>query len=86
MNITEFQSAIATVIRNDELKEGDIIRHLGGLLQVISEPEYTSYGIEFNALWLDIDSPNNTQQLCFNPNLLVELVSHFPVSSTQLVA
>lgn len=66
-------------IHADELTEGDIIRHFtGDIWQVISEPQYTCSGITFDVLWLDVDSPDNTQNVCFAPNWRFELVSHQP--------
>ncbi len=64
-------------IASDQLTIGDIIKHgTGDLWQVISEPQYTCSGIEFEVLWLDVDSPDNTQSVCFAPQWRFELVSH----------
>lgn len=69
--------AIASTIRADELTESDIVRHLtGDLWQVLTEPQYTCSGIEFEVLWLDVDSPDNTQEVCFHPRWQFELVTH----------
>lgn len=84
--ITESQSAIATKILADELTEGDILLHLGSHSQLISKPQNTIRGIVFNALWLDLDSNSNTQQLCFHKDSLFELVSQMPVFDTRLAA
>lgn len=66
-------------LRADELTEGDIIKHVtGDIWQVISEPEYFSRGICFEVLWLDIPDPNNTQEVCFAPELRFELVNYQP--------
>ncbi len=65
------------IIASDQLTIGDIIKHdTGDFWQVISEPQYTCSGIEFEVLWLDVDSPNNTQSVCFAPGWQFELVSH----------
>lgn len=70
------------IITSDQLTIGDIIKHgTGDLWQVISEPQYTCSGIEFEVLWLDVDSPGNTQSVCFAPQWRFELVSHQPECS-----
>lgn len=81
--ITSLSNAFApdlsdrTTITADELTIGDIIKHdTGDLWQVLSEPQYTCSGIEFDVLWLDVDSPDNTQSVCFAPSWRFELVSH----------
>ena len=69
-------NAIASFLRADELTEGDIIRHFtGDLWQVLTEPQYTCSGIEFEVLWLNVDSPDNIQSVCFAPGWRFELVS-----------
>ena len=56
----------ATQICADQLTEGDIIRHFtGDTWQVISEPGYTSSGISFEVLCLDVETPPNTQTVVF---------------------
>lgn len=68
-----------TQIHADELTEGDIIKHVtGDIWQVISEPEYTNRGICFEVLWLDVDSPDNTQSVSFAPEWRFELVNYQP--------
>jgi hypothetical protein len=60
----------------DQLTYGDIVKSpKGDSWQVISEPQYTCSGIEFDVLWLDIDSPDNTQQVCFNPSWRFDLAT-----------
>ena len=76
---TKSQTAIATTsvseaersyrIPAEQLTEGDVVLHLGNRILVTTEPQYTYQGIVFDALWLDIDSRDNTQQLCFQPTL-----------------
>lgn len=67
------------IIHADELTEGDIIKHFtDDTWLVISEPKYTCSGITFDILWLDVDSLDNTQSVCFAPNWRFELVSHQP--------
>jgi len=34
---------------------------------IITEPEYTTRGISFDVLCLDVEAPNNTQTVCFDP-------------------
>ena len=70
------QEAIAAQICADELTEGDLIRHLGQNWQVINEPRFTRRGIAFEVLWLDVDSPDNTQEVCFHSAWKFELVTH----------
>lgn len=84
MYITESESAIASAIHADELTQGAIILHLGSRIQRISQPQYTTRGIMFDALWLDLDSTSNTQQR-FHNNSLFEL-SQVPVFDTRLAA
>ena len=58
----------ATKVCADQLTEGDIIRHFtGDTWQVISEPEYTSFGISFEVLYLDVETQPNTQCVVFPP-------------------
>jgi len=55
-----------TTIRADQLTEGDIIRHLTDEdWMIISEPEYTTKGISFEVLCLDVEGPDNTQTVSF---------------------
>lgn len=70
----------ATQIFADQLTEGDIIRHFtGDIWQVISEPEYTSSGISFEVLCLDVETPPNTQQVIFAAEWRFELLDYQPV-------
>ncbi len=75
------QSNDATTICADQLTEGDIIQHsTGESWMVIAEPEYTNAGISFEALCLDLDSPDNTQAVCFAPNESFVLLDHQSVA------
>jgi len=57
-----------TAICADRLTDGDIIRHsTGDTWMIMSEPEYTAKGIGFEVLCLDMEAPNNTQTVCFDP-------------------
>lgn len=78
--------AIATTICADELTQGDVVFYCNSCIVVLTEPQYVQQGIVFDVLWLEIDSPDNTQQLCFNPEKLLELISHTPISNTRLAA
>ena len=70
----------ATQICADQLTEGDIIRHFtGDTWQVISEPEYTSCGISFEVLCLDVETPPNTQCVVFAAEWRFELLNYQPV-------
>lgn len=80
------QKAIATTICADELAQGDVVFYCNSCIIVLTEPQYVQQGIVFDALWLEIDSPDNTQQLCFNREKLLELISHTPISNTRLAA
>ena len=71
--------ATASLIRADELAQGDIILYRGDIWQVLNEPQYTCSGIEFEVLWLDIDAPDNTQSVCFAPNYRFELIRYQPI-------
>lgn len=65
------------MLTSDQLTVGDIIKHdTGDLWQILTEPQYTCSGIEFEVLWLDVDAPNNTQSVCFAPGWWFELVSY----------
>lgn len=93
---TKSQTAIATTsvseaernyrIPAEQLTRGDFVLHLGNSILVTTEPQYTCQGIVFDALWLDIDSRDNTQQLCFRPTLLLDLVFTAPIFDTHLAA
>ena len=73
----------ATQICADQLTEGDIIRHFtGDTWQVISEPEYTSSGISFEVLCLDLETPPNTQTIVFAPKLKLELIDYQSATAT----
>ena len=73
----------ATQICADQLTEGDIIRHFtGDTWQVISEPEYTSAGISFEVLCLDLETPPNTQTVVFTPKLQLELIDYQSATAT----
>lgn len=84
--LEQLSSAIAlpNTIRADQLTCGDIIKHgTGDVWQVIGELEYTAFGIEFDVLWLDVDSPDNIQGVCFAPGQEFELVSHQPAQPSK---
>ncbi len=67
----------ATQISADQLTEGDIIRYFtGDPWQVISEPQYTSSGISFEVLCLDVETPPNTQTVVFAPEWQFELIDY----------
>ena len=67
----------ATQICTDQLTEGDIIRHFtGDNWQVISEPQYTSSGISFEVLCLDVEMLPNTQTVVFAPGWRFELIDY----------
>lgn len=70
------QSFDATTIRASQLTEGDIIQHGSDNWMVITEPEYTLCGITFEVLCLDVEEPNNTQFVCFNPESRFVLLDH----------
>lgn len=64
-----------TPFRADELTEGDIIQNpTGDVWQVLTEPEYTNEGITFLVMWLGVDSPDNTQEVCLAPQSPFELL------------
>ena len=75
------QPVDAMTVRADQLTEGDIIIHrcTGDAWEVICEPEYTNSGIRFEVLWLEVESPDNTQSVCFAPEWQFELLDHQPV-------
>ena len=51
-----------TTIRADQLTEGDIIQHsTSDNWMVISEPKYTTGGISFEVLCLDVEAADYTQ-------------------------
>ena len=73
-------SSDATQICADQLTEGDIIRHFtGDTWQVISEPEYTSSGISFEVLCLDVETSPDTQTVVFDPQWRFESIDYQPV-------
>lgn len=73
------QSLDATTIRADELTEGDVIQHsTTELWMVVTEPEYTTNGISFDVLCLDVEAPDNTQTVCFAPEASFVLLDHQP--------
>ena len=82
MHFTSDAHKIATTSESDrihaeELTEGDIIKHFtGDVWLVISEPQYTNAGIMFDVMWLDVDSPDNIQSVCFSPHWRFDLVAH----------
>ncbi|GEM_PF-5511424 len=48
------------------LTEDNIIQNsTGDRWMAITEPEYTTRGISFEVLCLDLEAPNNTQAVCF---------------------
>ncbi len=66
-----------TTICADQLTEGDIIQHLtGDTWMVITEPEYTTRGISFEVLSLDVEAADNTQTVCFAPEESFVLLDH----------
>lgn len=77
-----------TFVRADEITLGDIIRHFtGDTWQVVSEPEYTNQGITFDVMWLDVDTPNNTQTVTFAPAWRFEIIDYrVPVEFLQAAA
>ncbi len=73
-------SSDATQISADQLTEGDIIRHFtGDTWKVISEPEYTSSGITFEVICLDLETLPNTQLVVFAPQWQFELLNNQPL-------
>ena len=66
----------ATQICADQLTEGDIIQHFTDTWQVISEPEYTSFGISFEVLCLDVETQPNTQHVVFPPEWKFVLLNY----------
>ncbi len=67
----------ATTIYADQLTEGDIIQHSAGdTWMVITEPEYTTRGITFEVLCLDVEAADNTQSVCFAPEESFVLLDH----------
>ncbi|PSF35832.1 hypothetical protein C7H19_15485 [Aphanothece hegewaldii CCALA 016] len=71
------QNTKATLIQADQLTEGDIIKHFtGDIWKVISEPEYTTTGISFEVLCLDVETLPNTQRVNFAPQCQCELLDH----------
>ena len=75
------QSSDATTVYADQLTEGDIIQHCTGeSWMVITEPEYFTTGINFEVLCLDVDSRDNTQVVCFPPDISFVLLDHQSVS------
>ena len=66
-----------TTICADQLTEGDIIQDLSGdIWMVITEPEYTTRGITFEVLCLDVEVADNTQTVCFAPETSFVLLDH----------
>jgi hypothetical protein len=71
------QSSDTSTIRADQLTEGDIIQHsVSNIWMVIAEPEYTSLGITFEVLCLDVETLLNTQRVCFSPDESFLLLDH----------
>ncbi len=71
------QTNDATTIYADQLTDGDIIQYsTGDTWMVISEPEYTTRGISFDVLCLDVEAPKNTQTVCFAPETSFVLLDH----------
>ena len=84
---TSDSDRIPSQIHADELTEGDTIRHFtGDTWLVISEPKYTNAGITFDVMWLDVDSPDNIQSVCFSPHWRLQLVTHQSASQIQNTA
>lgn len=92
MYFTSAAHKIATTSESDrihaeELTEGDIIKHFtGDVWLVVSEPQYTNAGITFDVMWLDVDSPDNTQSVCFSPHWRFELVAYQPLVESETIA
>lgn len=87
MTLSLFTAAIATKrdrISASELTEGDTVLHLGSPILVVSEPKYTQQGIVFDAQCLDVDTLDNIQFVCFQPEELKNLVSHTPLYIRRL--
>jgi hypothetical protein len=71
------QTSQDSTIRADQLTEGDIIQHsVGNTWMVITEPEYTTLGITFEVLCLDVETLPNTQTVCFTPEESFLLLDH----------
>lgn len=70
----------------NQLTQGDIVIHQGSRILVVSEPQYLVCGIVFDALWLDVTSPDNTQQMCLTCEELFELISHTRMDDTLRTA
>lgn len=74
-------------IATDELTNGDIIKHFtGDVWLVVSEPEYTNSGITFDVMWLDVDSSDNIQSVCFSPHWRFELATHQSLLDSSTIA
>jgi len=68
---------VTATIRADQLTESDIIQHRpGDNWMIITEPEYTTRGISFDVLCLDVEAPENTQAVCFAPETSFVLLDH----------
>jgi len=78
------QTSDATIIRADQLTEGDIIQHVDETWMVIIEPEYITKGITFEVLCLDLEA-SITQTVCFDPELCFVLLDHQSVNA-QVIA
>ena len=77
------QSLDVTTICAVQLTEGDIIQHrLCDTWMVITEPEYTTRGITFEVLCLDVEAPN-TQTVCFAPEESFVLLEHQSVMPSE---
>lgn len=71
------QTSDTSTICADQLTEGDIIQHsAGNTWMVIAEPEYTTLGITFEVLCLDVETLPNTQTACFPPEENFLLLDH----------
>lgn len=72
-----------TFITADRVTEGDIIKNFSGTWQIISEPEYTTSGIQFDILWLNLEE-YGPQNVCFRPEWRFELLGHAGTYAHQL--
>lgn len=67
----------ATTVCADELTVGDVVQHFtSDIWMVITEPEFTSQGISFEVLCLDVETLPNTQTVCFAPEWKFVLLDH----------
>jgi hypothetical protein len=75
-----------TTICADQLTEGDIIEHSTGESWLVNtEPQYTTTGITFEVLCLDVEASNNTQRVSFAPQVSFVLLDYQSVIAITLV-